>query len=162
MKKIPGTVIISVGVLICIAFIYLAIPVVVRGYSSWQNYTTRIAKQSNYAKITTPLPVSAAEDICLKFEIDPEDARCLPGAIVYAPDFFIDIKVYIDTLPDEDATFENIQEKLEIYLISCENPNDEGHYRCRYDIRGDGIYPIFIYFTIDGHIYRVIANTGGS
>jgi len=162
MKNMLRIVLIGVGILTCGVMMYFAIPVIEDVYSSWQNYAERIASQSDYTKITTPLPRSAVDDLCSKFEIDQSDARCLPDSVVYGPDFFEDIKTYFKALPDQEATFEIVREKLGAYLVKCENPSDEGHYRCRYDIRGDGIYPIFIYFTKEGHIYRVIANTGGS
>jgi hypothetical protein len=162
MKNMRKVVLIGVVLLACGALMYFAMPVLVNAHASWQRYTERVARQSDYTKITTPLPKNVVDDICSKFEIDRNDVRCLPDAIVYAPDFFGDIKTYLQRLPDQDATFEIVNEILGIYLVRCGSPDDEGYYSCRYDIRGDGIYPIFVHFTKEGQIYRVIANTGGS
>ena len=153
---------IGISILVCGVVLYLIAPVAIDIYTSLRNYNQRIASQSDYTKITTPLPKNTVSDICSKFELDVNDDRCLPGSVVYGPDFFDDIKAYLNNLPDEKATFDVVHDKLGLYLVFCESPNNEGHYACRYDLRGDGIYPILIFFTKDGYYYRIIANTSGS
>lgn len=131
-------------------------------YTSVQQINARAIEQSDYTKITTPLSADVAHDLCVEFEISPTDRRCESGAVVYGPDFFSDIKTYFFALPKQDATYQTVEDKLGAYRVSCEHPDNEGHYSCRYDIRGDGIYPIGIFFTKDGFYYRIIANTSSS
>lgn len=138
------------------------VPAAVEMYNGVEAYNTREAQQAtNYPNITTPLSHETAADICKKFEIDPDDARCHPDAVVYGPDFFADINLYFKEVPKEEATFDLVQSKLGAYLDACERPNDKGYYRCRYDLRGDGIYPIFVLFNDKDVYYQVIADTSG-
>lgn len=125
-------------------------------------YREAAATRSDYTKITTPLPRKIVRDLCAKFDIDPSDPRCLPNAIVYGPDFFGDIKSYLEQLPQQDQTLVTIQNKLGPYLISCGEPDGKGRYVCTYDLRGDGIYGINVFFTKDNSYYRIIADTSGS
>jgi hypothetical protein len=164
--KLRNKTLIALGVLalgFCgLAFVVYVAPIAIDIYTSLRNYNQRIASQSDYTKITTSLPRNVVDDICSKFELETDDARCVPDSVVYGPDFFDHIKTYLNNLPDEEATLETVQDKLETYLVLCENPDNKGYYACRYDLRGDGIYPILIFFTKEDHIYRIIANTSGS
>ena len=162
MKNTSKIIKISVAILLCSVILYFIVPLAVHIYTTLQRYNERIASQSDYTKITTPLPRSIVDDICSKFEIDPNDTRCLPGAVSYGPDFFEDIKSYFKGLPRQDQTFATVEEKLGPYLISCEKPDNEGYYSCSYDLRGDGRYRIGVFFTKDNFYYRVIASTGSS
>lgn len=150
------------SIFICGVMFYVLQPIAVDIYTSLRNYNKRIEKQSNYTKITTPLPKNVIDDICFKFEISSSDVRCRRDAIVYGPDFFGDIKEHFENISSKDATFETVQDKLGNYLIACETPDNQGYYACRYDIGGDRKYPILIIFTKEHHIYRIIANTSGS
>lgn len=141
---------------------YFICPLTLNIWSALQKYNDRISKQADYTKITTPLPPNVVEDICSKFNIIQNDSRCLPNSVVYGPDFFSDIKSYLSDIDKQQANSLMIQDKLGRYLVMCGDSDNNGNYRCRYDLRGDGIYPIFIYFTKEGNYYRVIANTGGS
>ena len=120
------------------------------------------SSEYDYRKITTPLPKSTGADLCSKFELSMDDKRCQPEAVVYGPDFFKDILRYFRKIPQKEATFELVESKLGSYRVDCEQPDHEGHYRCLYDIRGDGIYPISVYFSEQDIYYRIIANTAGS
>jgi hypothetical protein len=162
MKKTLKIIKIGTGILLCSVVLYFIIPIAVDIYTSLQNYNKRIASRPDYTEITTPLPRDVIDDICSKFEIDPNDTRCLPGAVSYGPDFFEDMKSYFSGLPPQDQTFATVEQKLGPYLISCEKPNNEGKYSCTYDLRGDGIYRIGVFFTKDDFYYRVIASTGSS
>jgi hypothetical protein len=142
--------------------ILLIIPMVIQIYTDMSNYSKRVEQSYDYTKITTPLPRNIAEDICVKFEISSEDPRCSGDTVVYAPDFFSDIKMYFNKLPEESSTYEMVQGKLGAYLIRCSEPDNEGYYQCRYDIRGDGIYPISIHFNKENRYYQIFANAGGS
>jgi hypothetical protein len=142
--------------------LYFVFPVFKDIYLSLQNYNKRLARQSDYTKITTPLPRDVVDDICSKFEINLSDTRCMPDSVVYGPDFFGDIKTYFRGLPQKDATLQTVRNKLGSYLETCNNPDNEGNYRCWYDFRGDGIYSIIIYFTKENYIYRITDNVGDS
>lgn len=153
---------IGVTVLACSVFSYFVIPAVVEAYTLLQRYNARVTERDDYTKHTPPLSPAVAEDICTKFELDPSDERCLPGAVVYGPDFFKDIRAYFRALPDQVVALQIAEEKLGTYLVSCESPDNEGVYRCEYDLQGDGIYSISIYFTKEGYMYRIMTNEGGS
>ncbi len=142
--------------------ILLIIPTVIQIYRDMSSYSERVEQSYDYTKITTPLPRNIAEDICVKFEISSEDPRCSGDTVVYAPDFFSDIKIYFNKLPEESSTYDMVQDKLDAYLIQCSEPDNKGYYQCRYDIRGDGIYPISIHFNKENRYYQIFANTGGS
>lgn len=144
-----------------VLFVYV-LPIVTKVNADLRAYETQVAYRDNYKLHTTPLDASVVEDICLKLDIKESSEHCQPNNMVFAPDFFDEIKIYFGNLPDQDKTYELVQDKLGAYLDHCEKPAPDGHYRCIYDIRGDERYPIFFYFNKDGFYYRIIANTGGS
>lgn len=162
MRNILKILLVCVGIIALGAILYLIHPIVVEIYASLQNYRRNVASRADYTEVTTPLQRSVVDDICSSFKLNPNDARCTPTSVVYGPDFFSDIVAYFGKLPHEDATLQTVDDKLGPYLDSCDDPDNEGYYRCWYDLRGDGIYPISVYFTKGGFIYRVIANTSGS
>lgn len=150
---------ILVSSLCLVGVVVYVIPIVIDIYTSLQGYSRRVDEFSDYTKFTTPLPRSVVNDICSKFEINRNDARCQPDSVVYGPDFFKDIVSYINGLPKQESALDIVQDKLGTYLVGCERKNNEGSYRCRYDLRGDDSYPIFIYFDRDGRVKRIIAHT---
>ena len=150
------------GVVSVIAICVFLLPIAIDVYSSLKAYNARIAKSSDYTKITTPLSSETLADICKKFELDKGDKRCQVNAVVYGPDFFDDITTYFRKVSKKDATFELVQSKLGSYFEDCDNPDNEGFYRCYYDLRGDGIYSIVVFFNKDNVYYRIIANVSGS
>ncbi len=143
-------------------FLYYAFSGFVYLYTALKTYNERQVRKNDYTQMTTPLKANVIKDICVKFEISTMDKRCQPDAIVYSPEFFDDIKAYLRYLPNEEKTYQNVQDKLVNYLIECERPDNEGVYRCHYDLHGDRLYQISIYFSRDGSIYRVMDNRGGS
>jgi len=108
------------------------------------------------------LPRSVVEDLCSKFEISPDDPRCLPDSVVYGPDFYADLKAYFKGLPQEKQTFATVEEILGPYLLRCGKTDNEGGYSCAYDLRGDGMYRIRIFFTKDNFYYQIFATISGS
>ena len=152
--------VITVAVLTTVILLF-ALPFATRVTMGLKLYETRVAERDNYKLHTTPLPKSVVADICLKLELEKTSAHCRSD-VVYAPDFFDEIKVYFGNLADQDKTQDLVQDKLGSYLDYCETPDSDGHYRCRYDLRGDDVYPVLFYFTKDNFYYRIIANTGGS
>jgi hypothetical protein len=149
-------------VMVMALLVVSGLPIIAKMNADLKAYETRIAYRDNYKLHTTPLTKSVVEEICSQLGIKESSDHCQPNAVVYAPDLFEDIKTYFGNLPDQDKTHALVQNKLETYLDSCEDPAPDGHYRCRYDLRGDKKYPIFFYFNKDGFYYRIIANTGGS
>ncbi|MFN8386581.1 MAG: hypothetical protein U0X92_09210 [Anaerolineales bacterium] len=138
------------------------LPAVTHMYKGTMTYNTEQAAQAtNYPNVTTPLSQEAVTDLCKKFEINSDDKRCQLGAVVYGPDFFTDIKLYLYDFPENESTFELVESKLGSYLVKCEQPTKDGNYRCRYDLRGDGRYPIFVLFNEEGLYYQIIAHTQG-
>jgi hypothetical protein len=162
MKKQTRTLMIGVTILACSLGVYLFAPIAIDIFTSLRNYQQRLANHPPYTEITTPLPRETVVDICSNFKLSANDPRCLPDSVVYGPDFFDDIKIFFRKLPKQEATLQTATEKLGKYLIVCEDPDNEGDFRCQYDLRGDGIYAIGIYFTKDGYIYQIQASTEGS
>jgi hypothetical protein len=148
---------------ICISITYLYILPIVRTVSTDLNaYATRIAYRDNYKLHTTPLSSDVVDDICSKLGIKVSSENCGPNAEVYAPDFFDEIKAHFRNVSAEDKTYANVQDILGAYLAYCEEPHPSGDYRCRYDLRGDQRYFVFIWFDKDNFYYHIMANTGGS
>jgi len=158
-KRIFVSLLVIVGLFAVYVFL---LPIAIDVYTSLKAYNARIAESSDYTKITTPLSKDTSADICKQFEIDKADKRCQADAIVYGPDFFDDIKSYFRKVPKKDRTFALVQSRLGSYFEDCDLPDNEGDYRCYYDLRGDGIYSIFVHFNKEGFYWQIFANTSGS
>jgi hypothetical protein len=152
---------ITLVIFVVILFAYV-LPIVTKVRTDLKAYETRIAHRDNYKLHTTPLSRDVVDDICSKLTIEETNENCRPGAVVYTPDLFDEIKAYFENLPDQDKTYDVVQDKLGAYLDYCGKPYPDGDYRCRYDLRGDHVYPIFFHFDKNGMYYRITANTGGS
>ncbi|SRR6266540_3139745 len=160
-KKVTS--VLAVALIVCVVlFIAYVLPVVGKVRAGLNTYETRAAYRDDYKLHTTPLSKDKVNDICSKLGIETSSENCKSGAVVYAPDLFDEIKIYFRNLPSQDATYNIVQDRLGTYLVYCEKPAPDGHYRCKYDLRGDERYPVFFYFDKDGYYYRIIANTGGS
>lgn len=163
--KLKNKVLVALGVLfvVCATLFYIYIlPVAKMVSTDMQAYETRVAIRDDYTLHTTPLTKDVVEDICVKLEIKATSENCRPDAVVYAPDFFDEIKIYFRSLPDEEKTYSAVQDKLGDYLVFCGESHPSGHYRCRYDLRGDKRYPVFFWFDKDNFYYEIIATIGGS
>ena len=147
--------------LVVLLILYLA-PVVIKVNADLKAYQTRVAYRDDYKLHTTPLSPDVVNDICSKLNIQETNENCQPGVVVYAPDLFDEIKTYFNGLPDQDKTYAIVQQHLGKYLLSCNKTTSDGHYRCRYDLRGDSIYTVAFYFDENDFYFRIIANTGGS
>jgi hypothetical protein len=157
-------IIISLGLVFLLLVIlgYILWPTASELYSDLTAYETRQATNSDYELHTTPLPLNVVEDICLQLEIESQNESCKPGAVVYAPELFDELKTYFRNLPNQDKTYTVVQNKLGIYLVNCDRTNSEGNFSCRYDLRGDGAYTVAFFFDKDGFYWQIIANVGGS
>ncbi len=122
--------------------------------------------KSDYTRNTTPLTAEVVNDICEKFDLSTADERCQPSAVVYAPEFFSDIEAYFTALPSDLANYETVQSKLGIYL-EYQTPvvhvaNGVSYFECSYDLRGDRVTYIVIWFTPEGEIIKINKVYGGS
>ena len=70
MRNIRKTFQFGLSLLVLFAIGYFICPLLCHIWTTLQNYNDRISRQSDYTKITTPLPRNAIEDICSKFNID--------------------------------------------------------------------------------------------
>lgn len=120
-----------------------------------------VAYRDNYKLHTTPLSQTVVDDLCSKLGLKDTSPRCEPGAVVYAPELFDEIKLYFRDLSRPEKTYETVQKVLGPYLVACEAPDFEGYFRCRYDLQGDSVYPLFFDFDQTGHYWQIIAHTGG-
>lgn len=110
---------------------------------------------------TSPLDPAVVNDICQKFGLPESDDRCKPGAVVYAPDFFNTIGGTFQPENGEWATYDQVEEKLGEYKYE-EEPitkvsDGTEYFVAWYDLRGDRVYPIVIFFYSDGSLMRIIA-----
>jgi hypothetical protein len=107
---------------------------------------TRVASRDDYKLYATPLTEEVVHDICSKLNLKETSENCQPDAIVYAPDLFDEIKAYFNKLPDQDKTYDTVQDYFGKYLWTCRKTTSTGHYECEYDLRGDNVFPIVFYF----------------
>jgi hypothetical protein len=123
-----------------------------------------IKNATHWREKTSPLSQNVIQDICQKFEIPPNDSRCKPGAIVYAPDFFGDITRDFRAKNGVYSTYGDVQKKIGSYQFKYEPPVTENngltYFVARYDLRGDRVYPIVMFFYGDGRLFRIIADVG--
>ena len=117
----------------------------VAGCSSFSYARWRKGDLSQY---TTPLEPKVVQHICEEFQL--QDVRhCQHGRVVYAPDFFPYIKAAFEK---GVSTQEDVRAKLGAYEY-CEPPSysyaqDITYIRCRYDLRGDRVFPIGMRYDI--------------
>jgi hypothetical protein len=112
---------------------------------------------------TSPLSETTVKDICLKFNLSQQDARCKQGAVIYAPDFFQTIRSDFIHSNGESVTYDYVQEKIGKYQYEREpmimDRSGNEYFRCRYDLRGDRVYPIGITFDSKGFVLEFFAST---
>ena len=160
-KKMIAFLGIALVIFTSLTYFYI-LPIVNTFNTGMKAYETRVAYRDNFRLHTTPLPEDVVDDICSKLEIKTSSENCKSGALVYAPELFDEVKLYFKNLPNQDKTYDTVQDKLGTYLVYCENPDPDGNYVCDYDLRGDDRYPIAFFFNKDGFYYQIIANIGGS
>lgn len=140
-----------------LAYIYL-LPIAHKIRSDIKVRATFVAGRNDYKTLTTPLSAGVVEDICVSLNIKASSENCQKDILVYAPDFFDEIKKHFDAIPRKNRTYSSVQETLGEYVMYCEKPDPDGFYICAYDLRGDMLYPVYFYFDKDGFYFRVIAN----
>jgi len=145
------------GLLILVLFVMVSLVWKVRQYK---------AEKADYTRYTSPLSSDTVKDICLKLALSDQDDRCRAGAVVYAPEFFDDVKEHFRSMPKEIATQEEVDKILGEYKMRCSQPTKLStgkiYYRCLYDLHGDEVSIISVYFHGDGTIDYIMASTGGS
>jgi hypothetical protein len=113
---------------------------------------------------TSPLKVEVIQDLCQKFNLSDQDPRCKTGTVVYAPEFFQPIRSDFIHSNGESVTYDYVQEKLGRYQYGCssmitEHSTGVEYFSCSYDLQGDRVYPIGIFYYSTGHIWRFFADT---
>jgi hypothetical protein len=123
-----------------------------------------IPDQLNWKAHTSPLDQEIIQDICRKFQLPPGDTRCRPGAKTYAPDFFRLIRQTFAPRNSKWATYDEVQQKLGSYQFLYEPPVTTGqgltYFVAHYDLQGDQVFPITMFFYADGRLWRLFANVG--
>jgi len=147
-----------IGVIIGV-LVYIIIPLI----SMNIEYKRELA---DVTRNTTPLTAEVVEDICIKFSIQADDPRCQPGATVYSREFFPDIKSYLYDLPKDQANEEEVSKLLGLYEYYREPmthvSDGPDYYRVWYDLRGDHVYRLVIFYREDGSIKEIMSTGGGS
>jgi hypothetical protein len=159
--KAVRKVVVAFGIILLIVAIGLvclpAIAGVVYGLSD-------IPDRINWKAHTSPLSQDVIDDICLKFNLSTNDTRCKAGARVYAPDFFSVIGETFQPKNGPWATYDEVQQKLGKYQFQYDPPVTTGdgltYFRAHYDLRGDLVFPITMFFYADGRLWRLIADIG--
>jgi hypothetical protein len=110
---------------------------------------------------TSPLSENVLGDLCEQFHLGDKDSRCKPGAKVYAPDFFKTIREDFINSHGEVANYDYVQEKIGKYQYRCgpvHKDSSAEYFICDYDLQGDRVYPIVIFFYSSGQIWRISAS----
>jgi hypothetical protein len=118
-------------------------------------------RKPDLAKYTTPLSAQTIQDICRRFDLK-DDERCRPGKTVYAPDFF---PVILAAFERGVSTRDDVKAKLGQYEYGCEMPTyvpslKLTYYVCSYDLNGDRVFPVGIFYQENDVIWRIAATVG--
>jgi hypothetical protein len=113
---------------------------------------------------TTPLSPSVVRDLCSKLSVPASDRRCNLDSRSYAPEFFPEI--YSQLLPDDGPAADagQVDRLLGPYRYA-EEPvsvlsDGTAFYSVGYDLQGDRVFPIRVYFYSDGLVWRVVGGVG--
>jgi hypothetical protein len=133
-----------------------AVPIIVKIQERTDYY-------NDYSKHTSPLPEEVIQDICTKFVENKKDLRCMPGAIVYAPQFFDDMRAKITPWGFYKPSYDQVQLWIGRYQIECEPVVTYGDGRqivhCVYGL--DSIYRFRINYNYpDGSISSATFSEG--
>lgn len=123
-----------------------------------------IPAKLNWKEKTTPLDPNVVRDLCVAFSLSSNDKRCQPDSVVYAPEFFDVVRETFAPSNDTWATYEEVQEKIGKYRYRFEPlvTQSDGitYFVAGYDLRGDRVYPIGMFFYDDGRLFRIVADIG--
>lgn len=118
-------------------------------------------RKPDLSKYTTPLSEQTILDVCRRFDLK-DDERCRPGKTVYAPDFF---PVILTAFERGVSTRDDVKAKLGQYEYGCETPTyvpslKLTYYRCRYDLNGDRVFPVVIWYEGNDVVSGMTATIG--
>ncbi len=159
--KIAKIISIAFGVLILVLLMgFICLPGIIGAFIGLSD----IPDMLNWKSHTSPLSQDVIDDLCLQFNLSANDPRCQTGARVYAPDFFSVIRATFQPKNGPWATYEEVQKRLGKYQFLYEPPVTTGNgFTCfvaHYDLRGDQVFPIIMFFYADGKLWRLIADIG--
>lgn len=121
--------------------------------------------QLSWRNRTAPLRAEVIRDLCQKFNLSDKEFRCKTDAVVYAPEFFQTIRRDFIHSNGETVTYDYVQEKLGRYQYECSPMITERtgaeYFICSYDLQGDHVYPIGIFYYSNGYLWRFFASALG-
>ena len=118
-------------------------------------------RMPDLSKYTTPLDSETIQDICMNFEIK-DNRLCTQDRPVYAPDFF---PIILSTFERGVSTRDDVKAKLGRYEYGCEPPTYEPsseltYYRCAYDLNGDRVFFVGIWYLDNDVVWRMTGTIG--
>lgn len=118
-------------------------------------------RKPDLSKYTTPLTSEVVQDICEQFAVK-EAELCKQTGPVYAPDFF---PMILSSFQREVSTRRDVEAKLGRYEYACEPPTyvsslDASYYRCSYDLNGDRVFPVVMWYYENDVLWQVTATIG--
>ena len=118
-------------------------------------------RMPDLSKYTTSLDSETIQDICTNFEIE-DDRLCMQDRPVYAPDFF---PIILSTFERGVSTRDDVKAKLGRYEYGCELPTYEPsseliYYVCSYDLNGDRVFPVVIFYLDNDVVWRMTGTIG--
>jgi hypothetical protein len=129
------------------------------------NIISNNALKKHIQETTTPLSNETIEYLCGAFKLTAEDKLCNGQVDVYGPDFYPVIgEIFYPTARDGDistnpADYNYVEQTLGRFKTDCEpitGKDNYQHFRCHYDLRGDGSFKIGIYFSYpDMKVYNI-------
>lgn len=109
-------------------------------------------------ELTSPLAPGVIQNLCQKLDLAEGDPLCQPGATAYAPDFFPAVRASFEP---GITTYDDVQGKLGRYLYKREplviQADGTRYFVCRYDFKGDRVFPVVFFFTGEGVLKRIFA-----
>ena len=118
-------------------------------------------RMPDLSKYTTPLDSETIRDICMNFEIK-DNRLCIQDRPVYAPDFF---PIILSTFERGVSTRDDVKAKLGRYEYGCEPPTyvpslELTYYRCAYDLNGDRVFFVGIWYLDNDVVWRMTGTIG--
>ena len=118
-------------------------------------------RMPDLSKYTTPLDSETIQDICMNFEIK-DNRLCAQDRPVYAPDFF---PIILSTFERGVSTRDDVKARLGRYEYGCELPIYTPSlgitsYRCAYDLNGDRVFFVGIWYLDNDVVWRMTGTIG--
>jgi hypothetical protein len=123
-----------------------------------------VPEKLNWKEKTTPLDPTIVRDLCMAFSLRLDDTRCQPDSIVYAPEFFDVIRETFAPSTGTWATYDKVEGKIGKYQYKLEPPVTQAdgttYFVAKYDLRGDQVFPIGMFFDGNGNLFRIVTDIG--